>query len=200
MEAHAYIEPNDAYEVIEGVKYMAAAAAVLNHGTIVNNLFRVFSTYVYERGSGGVFGENTDVYLPDGNLFRPDLSVVCDLSIANRYGNINGAPDLCVEVISRSSRKNDRGKKKDIYARNGVKEYWLVDQTNKSIEVYYLIDGKYDLDEVYDWYSTEEWDALTDEEKAAAKFEIKVSLFDDLLVDVREVFRWWGEPLPVYNR
>ena len=41
---------------------------------------------------------------------------------------------------------------------------------------------------------------MTDEEKVAAKFEIKVSLFDDLMVDVREVFRWLNEPLPVYNR
>ena len=200
MEALAYIEPNDAYEIIEGVKYMSAATAVLNHGTIVNNLSRIFSNYIFERGNGGVFLDNTDVHLPDGNLFRPDMSVVCDLSIADRYGNINGAPDLCVEVLSPSTVKNDRGRKKNIYARNGVIEYWIVDPKNKSVEVYYLTDGRYELDELYQLYSTKEWNALTAEEKSSAKFEIKVSLFDDLLVDIREVFRWWGEPLPVYSR
>ena len=200
MEALTYIEPNDAYEIIEGVKYMAAAAAVLNHGTIILRLQTIFAKYCDKHNCGAVFGDNTDVLFLDGNRFRPDLSVVCDFSIIDRYGKINGAPDLCVEVISRSSKKMDRGKKKDIYERNGVKEYWLVEQNEKSIEVYHLIDGKYKLDDVYQLYPVEEWDDLTAEEKAEAKFEIKVSLFDDLLVDVRKVFRWWGETLPVYNR
>ena len=199
MAAYAFAEENDLYEVIEGVKYMAAAP-VLNHGMIIGNLFLIFGDYLFARGGGGVFLDNSDVHLPDGNIFRPDISVIRDLSIADRYGNINGAPDLCIEVLSLSTMKNDRGKKKDIYERNGVKEYWIVDPWRKSVEVYHLIDGRYELNNIYTVYSMKEWDTLSDSERAAAKFEIEVSLFDDLFVDIRKVFRWWGEELPVYNR
>ena len=200
MESHAYIEPNDAYEIIEGVKYMAAASPFPYHGTIVSRLFRILDSYVFEKQLGVVFPDNIDVNLPDGNVVRPDVSIFCDFSIINQFKKIKGVPDLCVEVLSRSTMKNDRTRKKDIYECNGVKEYWIVDPINKSIEVYHLIDGKYVLDEIYILYSSAEWDDMKDEEKVAAKFEIKVSLFDDLLVDVREVFRWLNEPLPVYNR
>ena len=199
MTAYAFAEDSNLYEIIEGVKYYMSPAPILNHGKIVRNLLVIFGNYLEEHNCGDVFHDNTDVHLPDGNVFRPDVSVVCDLSIADRYGNINGVPDLVVEILSRSTQKHDRGVKMQVYERNGVKEYWIVSQLEKSIEVYHLLDGKYVLDEVYTLYSMKEWEMLEPEERAAAKFEIKVSLFDDLLVDVRKVFHWAGEPLPVYK-
>ena len=198
MTAYAFAEDSNLYEIIEGVKIISPAP-MLNHNTIINNLLFVFNSYMRDKNCGAVFGDNVDVHLPDGNVFRPDVSVVCDLSIADRYGNINGVPDLVVEILSRSTQKHDRGVKMQVYERNGVKEYWIADQLNKSIEVYHLVDGKFVLDEVYTLYSMKEWEMLEPEERAAAKFEIKVSLFDDLLVDVRKVFHWAGEPLPVYK-
>ncbi|MBQ9478738.1 MAG: Uma2 family endonuclease [Selenomonadaceae bacterium] len=191
------MEARACYEIIEGVKYIRASDS-LNHSTIATRIICAFMDYLSERNCGGVFSGG--VSFDADNFLIPDVSIVCDLSIADRYGNINGAPDLCVEIISRSSVRRDRGKKKDIYERNGVKEYWIIDQISKSIEVYHLIEGQYKLDDVYQVYSMKEWEALEPEERAEAKFEIKVSLFDDLLVDVREVFLWWGESLPVYER
>ena len=186
---------NPRYEIIEGMKYVSPAP-ILNHGKIVVNICNIFGNYFEEHGSGEVFHDNTDVHLPDGNLFRPDVSVVCDLSIADRYGNINGVPDLIVEVLSRSTEKNDRGIKKDVYERNGVKEYWIVSPKNKDIEVYHLVEGKFVLDELYHVFNANEWEMLEPEERAAVKYELKVSLFDDLNIDIRKVFKWWGEPLP----
>ena len=199
MADDVFIEKNDLYEIIDGEKIMASTPN-LEHGTISCRLCCIIGDYLIKKNIGGVFRETAYVELPDGNILRPDVFIICDLSLIDPFGKIKCVPDLCVEVLSRSTMKPDRFKKKDIYERNGVKEYWIINPFDKSIEVYYLVDGKYELDEIYYWYSTAEWDELTDEEKAAAKFEIKVSLFDDLLVDVREVFRWWGEPLPVYNR
>ena len=199
MADDVFIEKNDLYEIIDGKKIISSTPN-LEHGTIICRLCCIIGNYLTEKMSGGVFRETTYVELPDGNILRPDVFIICDLSRINPFDKIKCAPDLCVEVLSRSTMKNDRTRKKDIYECNGVKEYWIVDPLNKSIEVYHLIDGKYVLDEIYILYSSAEWDDMTDEEKVAAKFEIKVSLFDDLLVDVREVFRWWGETLPVYNR
>ena len=99
-------------------------------------------------------------------------------------------PDLVVEILSRSTMKNDISIKKYIYERNGVKEYWIVNHWIKAIEVYHLVEGKYELDNVYQIYSPNEWENLEDEERAEAKFDIKVSIFDDLIVDINKVFMW----------
>ena len=99
-------------------------------------------------------------------------------------------PDFVAEVLSKSTRKYDLGKKKDIYEKHGVSEYWTIEPIQKSIDVYHLIDGKYKLDNVYQLYTDKEWSQLTDRQKAEAKFEIKVSIFDDLIVKVEDVFEW----------
>ena len=63
------------------------------------------------------------------------------------------------------------------------------------MQVYLLKDGKYDLDYVYQKFSDNDLKLLEDKERAAIKYEIPVSIFDDLIVDVRKIFRWWNEPL-----
>ena len=146
------------------------------HAIIVDNLVGIFKSYCREKKCGVAFSDNIDVHLPDGNLFRPDVSIFCNPSSINIFGKINGVPDLVVEVLSASTMKNDRTKKKDIYERNGVREYWIVDQWKKFVEVYHSVDGKFELDEIYVLYTSEEWEALTDKEREAAQFEIKVSM------------------------
>ncbi len=56
-----------------------------------------------------------------------------------------GAPDLVIEILSKSTAGDDRGVKKDNYEKFGVREYWLVDPKNKSIEVYSLTGERYKL-------------------------------------------------------
>lgn len=79
--------------------------------------------------------------------------------------------------------------KKHYYERHGVKEYWIISPNEKAIEVYLLTAaGRLELDNIYtvldDWY----WNAMTAEEKAAAQLSFKLSLYDDLVVNVKEVF------------
>ena len=191
MPAEIYVEPNDRYEIIEGVKYMAAAAAI-EHNFVIGNLVQAFNHY-FRKNKNGVAVQDIDVHLPDGNVFRPDVSVIDDLTALSSDENFNGAPALVVEVLSRSTMKNDLGRKKRLYAANGVEEYWIVDRWTKRIEVYHLLDGHYELDEVYQIYSDAEFDALTDDERAAVKFEIAVERFDGLSVDIRQIFNtWWN--------
>ena len=180
------------YEIIGGVKFIMSPAPNPTHGALVGRLITVFNNYIDEKDIiARVFGDNTDVYLSNEDHFKPDMSVVCNLEIIDWNGAVKGAPDLVVEVLSKSTMKKDMGLKKKIYAKYGVKEYWIVNPWAKSIEVYYLVDGTYELDEVYKIYNSTEWERLTEKERKESKFDIKVSIFDDLFIDIRKVFKWW---------
>lgn len=54
-----------------------------------------------------------------------------------------------METLSPSTMKRDRGIKKDVYERCGVSEYWIVSPREQSLEIYYLKDGKYEIQEAY---------------------------------------------------
>jgi Uma2 family endonuclease len=70
---------------------------------------------------------------------QPDLLVVCDhTKIGDKH--IFGAPDLVIEVLSPSTARNDRLIKFNSYEKAGVKEYWIVDPYNMSVEIY-MLDG-----------------------------------------------------------
>jgi len=171
------------------VKILMSPSPTWEHAYVDSNLVTIFANYCRKNKCARVFGDNIDVHLPDeDNLFMPDLSVVCDKSILKRRGTIYGVPDLVVEILSPSTAKNDFGRKKDAYERNGVKEYWIVNHEDKTIQVYHLIAGKFLLDHVYHVYSQDELDNLTDEEKAEINNDIKVSIFEDLIVDVNDIF------------
>ena len=191
--AYDYVpEEEPDFEIIEGVKFIMAPAPNVTHGTIISRLISIFNHYVDEKDIEVlVLGDNTDVYLSDKYHFKPDMSVVCNLDIVDWNGAVKGTPDLVVEVLSKSTMKKDIGLKKDAYAKYGVKEYWIISPWAKSIEVYHLVEDRYKLDEVYRIFSKDEWEQLTDKEREESKFEIKVSIFDDLMVDIRKVFKWW---------
>ena len=182
---------NRDYEIIEGVKIMTPSASPY-HNNVMGRLYIRIGLYVRTHKNGYVFTDSTDVNLPDGNLFKPDLTVVKseNAAIINWQRGIYGVPDMVVEVLSKSTKKKDLTIKKDIYESNGVKEYWIVDPWAKSVTVYLLRDGKFEFDDEYFKYDADEWEFLDDEEKAAVKPEIKVSIFEDLFVKVDDIFSW----------
>ena len=172
------------YELIGGEKFiMAAAAPFINHITIISRLNYIFVNYIEKNSIEAIVLADSDVYFSAKDHFRPDLSVVCDLNIVKNGKKVYGVPDLVVEVLSESTMKNDLGKKKDAYEKYGVKEYWIIDQWSKRIEVYHLIDGKFELNDVYR-------DSSDDDTKDIPN-EIKVSIFEDLMVDIHSVFKWY---------
>lgn len=191
MAEEIYVEPNDRYEIIEGVKYMAAAAAY-DHNVITGRLFAIFDNY-FNKNETGMVVQDADVCLSEGNTFRPDLSVVCDFSKLGADKKIHGAPDLVVEVLSPSTAKRDFTQKMEIYARCGVKEYWIIDWVAKNIFVHKLVDGKYELDDVYHDYTDVELSALEWNERVKVRKTIKVSIVPDLSVNIHRVFKtWWN--------
>ena len=173
------------YELIGGEAVMLAAPNV-NHSIVSGNIYAIFRGFL--RGKRCLaFGDNTKVYLSERNHFIPDAMIVCNRKIVKRNG-IYGAPDLVAEVLSPRTAKFDRGLKKEAYAKAGVREYWIVDTVTKSVEVYYLREKNFRLDNVYHIYSPDEWKELSYAEKAQETLSVKVSLYDDFIVDLREIF------------
>ena len=182
-------EPESKYEIIDGKEYgeiayeiiggekVLAPAPTLTHSTIVSRISHIFWQYIDNNEiKAMVYGDNTDVYFSKKDHYRPDVSIVCDETIIANGKRVIGAPDLIVEVLSDSTRKNDFGKKKDVYEKYGVKEYWIVDPDDKSIKVFHRVDNKFEFNSEYKLH--------TDKNK------IKVSIFDGLTVDVSNIFKF----------
>ena len=181
------------YEIIEGVKTFMSPAPNITHGTIIGRLYNIFTNYIDEHKlDAAVFLDHTDVHFTGSNLFMPDLSVICDANKIDRRDALYIVPDLVVEVLSPSSVKRDMGIKKDVYESSGVREYWIVNPLDKSILVYLLNDGKYILDTAAQIYPYE-LSLLDKMHEDEIKTEIKVTIFEDLIVDIHKVFKWWTD-------
>lgn len=194
MKNLAYVDDEFAKlktELIDGKIVMMSPRPRINHAKVCFNIGIAFGQYLKGKKCEA-FGDGVDVYLDDKNRFIPDVMIVCNPDII-KPDAIYGAPDLVVEVLSHSTEKNDRTKKKLAYERAGVKEYWLVDTWGKSVEVYLNHNRHFELDEIYRLVSDEEKrenDKLADEDnrKIIIYDEIKVSLYDDLYVKLTDIF------------
>jgi Uma2 family endonuclease len=133
------------YEIFDGDLIMTPAPGRA-HQFAVGNLYLILSNFCVPRGFGKVVLAPFDVFFDEETVVEPDLFFVASdrLHIIDDR-KVNGAPDLIVEVLSPSTEARDRGFKFKRYAQEGVREYWLVDPTNKTIEVYQLADGGFVL-------------------------------------------------------
>ena len=173
-------------EELIGGKVVMMSPASAEHVYTAGSIYNIFKNYL--KGKNCIpFSDGLLVHLTDENKFVPDMMVVCDRSKIKSDG-VHGAPDLVVEVLSPSTAKDDRTRKKEVYEACGVPEYWLVSPTDKSIEVYLLDSGKYILHDVYtvrpDWVLKQ----MTDEEKAMIVTEFKCHLYDDLIIRLDDIF------------
>ena len=169
-----------------------APSASAYHSNSINELAATITIYVRQHKCGKVFTDSLDLHLPDGNIFRPDLIVITkeNAGLVNWNRGIYGVPDMVVEVLSKSTRKRDLTVKKDVYEKNGVGVYWIIDPFIKSVTVFNLRDGKFELDDEYIYYNEEDFAELTEEEKATAKFEISPSIFPELKIKLSFIFGW----------
>jgi Uma2 family endonuclease len=104
-------------------------------------------------------------------VVQPDISVICDSKKIDDRGCL-GAPDFIIEIISPSSASHDHILKRRLYEENGVREYWLVDPTNRIINVYsHNKSYKFKEYEVY-----------------ASDAQLSSAVFPDLTIDFKKVF------------
>ena len=86
-----------------------------------------------------------DVVFSNDNTAQPDLLFISNENAGIIKDRVFGAPDLAVEILSASGIRRDRYEKLEQYARFGVKEYWIIDPANRSVEILTLRDGRYTL-------------------------------------------------------
>jgi Uma2 family endonuclease len=142
-EAYRKLEDDKRYEVIEA-RLLTAPAPDTWHQDWLSNLNTLVKLFLRKRNLGHLFIAPVDVVLDPENVVQPDLVFVGanNLGIIQRRA-IFGTPDLLVELISPSSVHRDRYTKMDLYARFGVKEYWIGDAANRSLEILTLSEGRY---------------------------------------------------------
>ncbi|MEW6682206.1 MAG: Uma2 family endonuclease [Nitrospirota bacterium] len=131
------------HELIEGEHYVTPSP-VTRHQRIVLNLGGFLNERLRNKQVGQVFVAPVDVMLSDRDVVQPDvlfLSPGRETLITDAC--IKGAPDLCVEVISDSTRKTDEIVKRKLYERFGVLEYWIIDPELETVKVYRLAEGRY---------------------------------------------------------
>jgi len=179
------------YEIIGGEKIMSPAAN-LTHSGIIMRLGMIIGTYLSNNKNGYVFSDDVDVHFSDGTLYKPDLVVILkeNEKILNWSSNIYGAPDMVVEVLSKSTKKKDLTIKKDTYEAQGVREYWIVDPFSQSVSVYLLRDGKYIWADEYAIFDESDFKFMTEEEKANVKTEVPVSILEGLTIPLKFIFSW----------
>ncbi len=142
------IDDGNRYEIADGVLELMSPSPSTTHQAIVFELQQLLNTSC--RNEYIIFSAPLDVILSETEVRQPDLVMIhrSRMSIISNRG-INGAPDLVVEVTSEHSRRRDKISKRITYARYGVSEYWIMDQSNFTLEQYVLDGNRYELVEVY---------------------------------------------------
>jgi len=138
------VSPDDLhhYELLDGFVVREPPAG-WPHGELEIEIGRRLATFVKSRRLGRTFGSSQGFSLPSGDVVEPDVSFVC----AERWraaqplgGFLTVVPDLVFEILSPSTESIDRGQKKRIYERNGVREYVLLDAEARTLEQFGLVE------------------------------------------------------------
>ncbi len=138
------------YELING-ELILAAAPLAPHQFVIAALIEFLRSFARRQGLGKVAGAPFDVFLARDIVLQPDVLFISNARMhILREGRIHGAPDLVVEVLSPSTESRDRNDKARLYWRHGVLEYWLVDTSRRTIEVFGAGRTGFELLAVYD--------------------------------------------------
>ncbi|MFZ2450448.1 MAG: Uma2 family endonuclease [Methylovulum miyakonense] len=170
--------PDDArYELIDGQAYVMSPTPDLVHQDVAGEIYLQAANSLKGK-SCRAFIALVDVRLPKHDeaneqvdtVVQPDVLVVCDGGKLDKRG-VRGAPDWLVEVLSPSTASHDQIRKRALYERHGVKEYWLVHPVDRLLTVYRLDGAEYGKPELYE---------LSGETRVAALPEIVIQ-WDELV-------------------
>ena len=126
------------HELIDGDHYVTPAPRT-RHQIASTNLTGLLHAHLLRTKGGRVLTAPTDVVLSDLDVVQPDLLFIsaARASIITEK-NIQGPPDLVIEILSETTRKTDEIIKRKRYERFGVPEYWIVDPELETVKVYRL--------------------------------------------------------------
>ena len=145
MEVYKNLPEGTLAELIENVIYMSPSP-VTNHQKVLQSIFRRLSETIEDHKRGDVIIAPFDVYLDEvANAVQPDIVVILNDNKGNLNpnGHFHGVPDLIIEVLSPGNKDHDLVKKKELYERFQVKEYWVVDPQTKQAQGFELRNNTY---------------------------------------------------------
>ncbi|MBA7621226.1 hypothetical protein ES703_28584 [subsurface metagenome] len=164
------------YQLISGELIMTPAPNTYHQRISKKLEWELFK--LEEKGLGEVLYSPLDVYFSETETYQPDLVFIIKerLNIIGEQ-KIEGAPDVIIEILSPATAYYDLKAKMHVYEKSGVKEYWVVDPMEKSIEIYENKDGTFLLfDKAF-------------LEKIKEKDSVSSRLFSSLKISLEAIFK-----------
>lgn len=134
-------------EKMDGIIYDMSPSADYRHGRVNANIMVSLANQL--KGSlCQAYMENLDLYISEDEWLIPDIMIICNKKdiVKNIY---RGVPKFVVETASPSTANRDRTKKMRKYASIGVPEFWIVHPRGYFVEIYYLLNGEYEIQDSY---------------------------------------------------
>ena len=155
-------------EIINGEFYDMTPAPKVKHQRISGNVYFDIKNQIKKKKiKCDLFSAPTDVVFDEHNVVQPDIFIVCD-STKITEDNIKGAPDLIIEIVSKSTELKDKREKKNLYEKFKVKEYIIVYPERDYIERFCLENNKYLAPDIFNW----------DEKMKLKTFDIEINLWE----------------------
>jgi Uma2 family endonuclease len=133
----------DRHEIING-ELVVTPSPIPIHQVVSSNIEYALERHVRESGVGIVLHAPVDIRLTPDNVLIPDIIFIAhDRRHVIGPKTIDAPPDLVVEILSAGTRQRDLTVKRDLYARFGVREYWIVDPADRTVAVFERVDNRY---------------------------------------------------------
>ena len=144
---YANLEGDERYELLDGELILVGSPNRDHQLVSVRLLTRIYS-FVEENDLGWVLDAPFDVLFTDTDVVQPDILFISrEREHILTPANVQGAPDLIVEILSPSSSTRDWRAKRELYATHSVREYWIIDPANRIVSVLLLQDGVLEIDQ-----------------------------------------------------
>lgn len=174
-------------ERIDGVIYAMSVAPYMRHSMIVGNIEHAIARQlkrpcrVFSEGAAFCYKRDVEKVCKKSDQLQPDIMIACDTTKMLKDGYY-GISKFIAEVVSPSTAKYDKTVKFEIYQASSVEEYWIV-SPNGTLEIYYLIDGHYELQDTWTLDDEDEtWDSYN------ANTIITLRCFPDIKMTLGEIF------------
>ncbi|MEA1892509.1 MAG: Uma2 family endonuclease [Campylobacterota bacterium] len=131
---------DDRWELIGGYAYAMAPMPIIKHQNISANIAWELKN-IFDKCEKCQVLMPVDWKVSDETIVQPDNSVICHEPQNKAY--ISKSPKIIFEILSKSTAKKDMGVKFDLYEREGVEYYIIVNPDENIAKVYVLKDGKY---------------------------------------------------------
>jgi Uma2 family endonuclease len=146
MEVFEMLPEGTLAEVINNLIYMSPSPTV-GHQVLLSNLQSDINLFIRSNNLGICMVAPIDIYLMDNNVVQPDIVFISNANFKIiKDEKVKGVPDLLIEILS-GNRNHDLEVKKNLYEKAGVKEYFIIDPSDKAVITYYYDSEKFIIQE-----------------------------------------------------